>query len=105
MSKVFCFSIINGVDGYLPDNVEHYHCENSVDAFDAICEAIRRFREYGDFEDESEEFKEFDWCSFFERGCACPDASTWNFRLAGQGDEILTLQGMTESEYSREMGE
>lgn len=104
LQKNFYFSISNGVDGYLPDNVEHYHCENSIDAFDAICEAIRHFREYG-ATDQTEEFEEFDWRGFFERGCACPDASTWSFRLAGQGDEILTLQGMTESEYSREMGE
>jgi hypothetical protein len=105
MAKDLCFLISNGVDGYLPDNVDFYRCENAVDAFDAICDAIRHFKEFGisDF-DESAEFKESDWCGFFEGGCSYPDASQWSFTLAQQGAEILSLQGLTAAEYEAQEG-
>jgi hypothetical protein len=98
--KVFHFAIMNGVDGFLPDNVEYHRAECSVDAFDAIKDAIRTFRDSG-----GDEFHECQWADFFERGCAAPDASQWSFTLATDGAEELSVRGMTEAEYDRECGE
>lgn len=102
--KTFCFCITSGVDGYLPDNQDYFRCENSIDAFDAIKDALREFQVQADYTGQ-EEYKEFDWKPFFETGCSYPNASQWSFLLARDDNLILSLQGMTDEEYERECGE
>jgi hypothetical protein len=106
MTKDFCFSITNGVDGYLPDNVEFFRFDNADDALTAICDAIRNFREGGFNDvDPDAEFKEMNWRYFFERGCSAPDASMWSFQLCEIGREIMSVNGLTAAEYERENAE
>lgn len=92
----FNFCITTGAPGYLPDDRNYVAADNSVDAFDAIKDALRDFRL---FSDEVDEFEECDWKPFFERGCRFTDASTWHFTLATDGGTVLDLIGMTQAEF------
>lgn len=96
----FCFCLTIGVDGYLPDQQDYVRADCSIDAYDAIVEAIRDFRDNGDDSGDTSAFTEHSWRTFFERGCSYIDASQWSFALADHGKLTLSLTGLTNAEYA-----
>lgn len=94
--RFFCITM--GKDGYLPVQQEYAACVSKKAAKQVMRDAIADFMSDGMGEVQT------GWESYVDRGWKSPDASMWNFGLAiGHDGYVLSVIGMTEAEFNREM--
>lgn len=95
---VYCFTVSNGMPGYMPNTINAYSVETIEEANAILTEAIADFCE-GDYAHKA--------LDFHGMGASGGSASMWSWIMAyaNEGAEQLRVDGLTEAEYEAMEGE
>lgn len=96
------FCLADGMADCLPNSQEYHACSDAAEMREVIDSAIAEFTESEGATPHLHMIPAHVWQMLAERGAS---SLNWRLCVAREGDRVLDIIGMTESEYERESAE